>query len=146
MPKVKSPPIKRISYSEELTDIICKAIAEGYSLSAISKGKGMPCLTTIFDWLNKHKEFTDKYARAREEQAELFADEIISIADMELDPQRAKVRIDARKWVAAKLKPKKYGEAKATVNIENNINVHDDWVKSQLKVVGKNKPLLESQE
>ncbi len=49
------------------------------------------------------------HARAREIQAETHADEIINIADHEEDISRAKVMIDARKWTASKLKPKKYG-------------------------------------
>lgn len=53
-------------------------------------------------------------ARAREEQADGFADEIIDIADS-VAPEtgevaKAKLQIDARKWKAAKLAPKKYGE------------------------------------
>ena len=66
--------------------------------------------------------------RAREEQAEFMAEEILEIADdgrndfMEQDDssaafkingeniQRSKLRIDTRKWLMGKLKPKKYGE------------------------------------
>lgn len=52
-------------------------------------------------------------------QAEAFADEIIAIADGDAatDPAiaaamtaRDKLRVDARKWIASKLAPKKYGE------------------------------------
>jgi hypothetical protein len=72
--------------------------------------------------------FAEQYARAREEQADGYADEIVAIADeppqlvtkddgedveVSLDSaaiQRQRLRIDARKWVASKLKPKKYGD------------------------------------
>jgi hypothetical protein len=91
----------------------------------------MPDRTTIYDWLFKHEEFAHQYTRAREEQAETLADEIIAIADEQpeiiavidkktgaliehkLDGaflQWQKNRIDARKWTAMKLKPKKYGD------------------------------------
>jgi len=66
------------------------------------------------------------YDRAREEQAETLADEIIAIADETHQDyiedkdgnervngeaiQRSRLKVDARKWVASKLKPRKYGE------------------------------------
>ena len=51
-----------------------------------------------------------QYARARDQQAATYADDIVNIADTEQDPNKARVRIDARKWHASKLAPKKYGE------------------------------------
>ena len=48
--------------------------------------------------------------RAREVQADHFADEIIEIVDTEPDANRARVRMDGRKWVSSKLAPKKYGD------------------------------------
>lgn len=38
-----------------------------------------------------------RYARGREEQADFYADEIVTIADTEPDAAIARVRIDARK-------------------------------------------------
>jgi hypothetical protein len=80
--------------------------------------------------LGNNKDFREQYARARDAQADTLADEIIDIADdgsndwMERELEsgktievvnaehisRSKLRVDARKWVAAKLKPKKYGD------------------------------------
>jgi hypothetical protein len=49
--------------------------------------------------------------RAREDQADTLADEILDIADdSSLDPSDRRVKIDARKWIASKLKPKTYGD------------------------------------
>lgn len=107
-------------YSKELVSNICVKIANGKSLREICKEKTMPALSSIFLWLSEYTEFSDQYARAKEEQSELFADEIVEIADNEPDPQRARVKIDARKWVASKLKPKKYGD-----KIENVISNKD---------------------
>jgi hypothetical protein len=61
-------------------------------------------------WLALDAEFAAQYARAREEQADYYADEIIEIADTAEDANLARLRIDARKWKASKLRPKKYGE------------------------------------
>ena len=89
----------------------------------------MPGKTTVLRWLDENEEFRDQYARAREAQADHYADEIIEIADdatndfMErkrkdgsletvLDGeniQRSRLRVDARKWLMARMAPKKYG-------------------------------------
>ena len=97
-------------YTQEMADKICELISSGGSLRTICEPDDMPSKSAVFRWLGKYEEFRDQYARAKEESAELFADEIVNIADSTDDPQKARVQIDARKWVASKLKPKKYGD------------------------------------
>jgi len=129
---------------------ICELIAEGKPLTKICKLDGMPALRTVYYWLaraeqekEKDKEdgrdedlcvFLHMYTRARDDQADTLAEEIIEISDdSEKDfvdaglgenddgtpiakvfnsehVQRSRLRVDARKWVAAKLKPRKYGD------------------------------------
>mgnify|MGYP000867958778 CR=1 FL=1 len=103
-----------VEYSPEVADAICERLAVGESLRHICAQDGMPRMASVFRWLAANEAFREQYARAREEQAESYADEITQIADEEIDPQRARVRIDARKWVASKLKPKKYGDKVTT--------------------------------
>ncbi len=100
------------SYTPEIADEICRRLAGGESLRAICRDDGMPHAETIRRWLadDKHPGFRGQYARARSDQARGYAEEVVEIADTEEDPQRARVRIDARKWVASKLLPKAYGE------------------------------------
>lgn len=97
-------------YTPELAAEICEQIADGNSLRKICAASDMPARRTVEYWLRDKDDFLRQYARAREEQADFYADEIIEIADTETDSNIARVRIDARKWVASKLKPKKYGE------------------------------------
>lgn len=97
-------------YSQELIDNICSQIAEGKSLRTICDDDSMPTRETVRVWLRDNDVFSAQYARARDEQADYYADEIIEIADTEKDPQKARVRVDSRKWVASKLKPKRYGD------------------------------------
>jgi hypothetical protein len=127
----KNPIGAPTTYNEHIASVICIRIAEGESLREIVKDAGMPDRSTVYDWLLRHPSFADQYARAREEQADTLADEIIAIADEQpeiiavtdkktgaliehkLDGaflQWQKNRIDARKWTAMKLKPKKYGD------------------------------------
>jgi hypothetical protein len=129
------------SKSPELLQTICERIAQGESLRAICASDGMPAMSTVFLWLNDDSTFSEQYARARETQADAFADEIVAIADeppqlvmtgdgeeteVALDGaaiQRQRLRIDARKWVASKLKPKKYGE-KVDHDVTGSITVN----------------------
>lgn len=125
-PKTPKPMGRPSSYTVEVASTICRRLACGESLRAICAGTDMPDRTTVYDWLFRLPDFATQYARAREEQAETMADDIVAIADEsyrdhEVDDdgnvrinneaiQRSKLRVEARKWVAAKLKPKKYGD------------------------------------
>ena len=89
---------------------LCSRIAAGEALTRICQEKHMPATDTIYRWMRENESFLAAYTRARADQADTIADQIMDIADTEPDPNRAKVRIDARKWIASKLKPQKYGE------------------------------------
>lgn len=74
----------------------------------------MPVLSTVTLWLSKHEEFSVQYARAREIQAEVLAEDAMNIADAAVEDSaavaKARLQVDARKWYASKVAPKKYGE------------------------------------
>ena len=98
------------SFTQRKADEICRRIADGESLRSICLRDGMPTRMTVRKWMRDRKEFLDQYTRARDDQAETFVDEIMDIAEGVEDPQRARLMIDARKWAAGKMKPKKYGD------------------------------------
>lgn len=116
-------------YCLETVFRICERLVEGESLRAICRDPEMPGIATVFRWLHAHETFREQYAHARECQADTFADELTEIADdgrndwMQANGgedagwkangenvQRARLRVDTRKWIASKLKPKKYGD------------------------------------
>jgi hypothetical protein len=98
-------------YTPELAAEMCAMIAEGMSFKAVYSLPHMPARSTVYGWLSVHKEFSEMYARAQEERAEVLADQMLDIADnSDLDPNDRKVRLDTRKWIASKLKPGKYGD------------------------------------
>ena len=101
---------------------ICTEVAVGKSLRKICEAPDMPDLSTVRGWINNSDELAKHYARAREEQADFYADQIIEIADAATDANLARVQIDARKWVAAKLKSKTYGDKIAHVGGDENDN------------------------
>ena len=115
-------------YSDKLAATICRRLVEGESLRSICRDDTMPAISTVMGGLfdGKHDEFSEQYARARQAQAELRADEIVDIADdtsgdVTTDEDgketvnhehisRSRLRVDSRKWVASKLLPKVYGD------------------------------------
>ncbi len=114
------------TFTQEVADEICALLVSGDSLRKICRMDGMPAKATIFTWLNNNKEFQDQYTCARAKQADAIFDEMLDIADdsendyIDLGDgrevvnqeaiQRARLRIDTRKWVLGKMKPKKYGD------------------------------------
>jgi hypothetical protein len=98
-------------YTQELADSICARLAEGMSLRTICKADDMPDASTVFRWLRTKEDFCEQYTRAKEESTEALSEDMLEIADdKDGDPQRDRLRIETRKWLASKLKPKKYGD------------------------------------
>lgn len=116
-------------FTQALADNICTQITEGKSLRAICSQEEIPCISTVIRWLRENKDFQSQYTQAKDDQADTLADEILHIADntkpgvitktfadgsvetREQDmTEHRKLQIDARKWIAARLKPKKYGD------------------------------------
>jgi hypothetical protein len=66
--------------------------------------------------MRSEPDFARRYAQAHEDRSDTMADDIIEIADAVEGSDSvaavaaAKLRIETRKWIAAKLKPQKYGE------------------------------------
>jgi hypothetical protein len=135
-PAKASKPTPRRVFDQKVADLICMMLSEGMSLRQILKADttgALPAQSTVYEWLLRHPAFAEQYARAREEQADTNADEILEIAD-EMPPeytdekgrtsldltyiQWQKNRIEARKWTAAKLRPKKYGDRMAVEGVE----------------------------
>ena len=84
----------------------------------------MPPMGTFFDWMDKNEQMAEQYARAMQFRAMLLFEDILDDAEREpmrmeskfgtcVDPgdvQNKRVKIDAKKWIAAKMYPKKYGD------------------------------------
>lgn len=110
----------------ELIERILSRIAGGESLRSILTGDDMPGRTTFFKWLNEDEALANQYARACAVRVEHYVEEIIEIADDKSEDwtadekgnskpdasavQRSRLQVDARKWIASKLAPKKYGD------------------------------------
>lgn len=129
-----------MAYNKEEVQIfkneIIAHISNGLSLKkTLEQNKHLPSRPIVYQWLNElhkdyDKEFLNNYARACEERADAIFDDILDIADdssgdikvISNDGQqdkevfnsefaaRSRIKIDARKWVLGRMKPKKYGD------------------------------------
>jgi hypothetical protein len=109
----------------------------------------MPAQSSVYEWLLRHADFAEKYARARELQAETQFDELTDIVDQPPELNHVvdkngelvevkfdssyvawmKLRVDTRKWTAARMAPKKYGEQKQAEQTQDltviDVNLRD---------------------
>lgn len=130
MPKIKNKRGRPTGYTPELADEICNSIASSSkgTKRLCKENQHWPCQDTLFSWLKHHPEFSEQYAQAKRCQIEVFIDEILDIADGSSQDEmineqgsvicnsefiaRSRLRIDTRKWLAAKLVPRVYGTSR----------------------------------
>lgn len=129
-------------YSNETAAQLCGYLAIGESLRKACGHSGMPSVATVFLWKSNNPEFLEQYVRAKQEAADMFAEQIIDIADnhkkdrlpiYDVDEEgkkvligykesknsvrRAAIQIQARMWAAGKYKPHSYGDK---LNVDAN--------------------------
>lgn len=107
------------TYNEQKAQEICKMIEQGMTLTSICNLPDMPHISSVYDWQELFPEFGERYARARARQADTLANRVLDEAMNSHDAQIGRLRMDALKWTASKLAPKKYGDK---VEIESNTN------------------------
>lgn len=119
-----------MAYSTEDKERIFKSIISeienGASLrSAITK-TNLINRDTFNEWIKENETFSDQYARAKDERTDFIFEEILTIADSQEGDiikkdgievtnhdviQRARLRVDARKWMLGKMNKRKYGDS-----------------------------------
>lgn len=140
-------------YTDALAREICDRLAIGETIRSICKDDHIPDLSNVMRWLGSNKSFREQYARAREEQADYLAQQIIDISDdSRNDTQqdadgnvivnhdhiaRARLRVDARKWYAGKVSPKKYGDKIEHSGTLATVDVASSLTKSQIESISK---------
>ena len=136
-PKTPPAPVGRpTKYSDAVAAEICRLMAEeGLSVRKLCERDGMPSRITIINWLAdpRRAEFLNQYTQARAALADYHAEATVDIADEDTATgklngedvvvvfdsaavARNRLRVDARKWYASKLAPKKYGDKTETVH------------------------------
>lgn len=117
----------RIVFSEGLLSTILDRVATGEPLSKVCSSAEMPTRKSFFEWVANDDTIKNRYEVAIQMRAELLAEDIIAISDevvleTKYDGEDVKIvmdatavarnrlRVDARKWLASKMAPKKYGD------------------------------------
>jgi hypothetical protein len=141
-----------LAYSPEIADELCTLIAEGKSIRQITDMPGMPVRRTVTYWLSRYPDFREKYECAMMLLAEYWAHEIIEIADdtsgdfiineqgeRVVDHEninRARLKVEARKWLLSKVLPKRYGDrVTADVTVRRDMRELSDH--ELLQIVGR---------
>lgn len=141
MPNDLTKPRKKLGAPTKKTAALCTAICDGI---AVGKSSRLMCQEagisqqTFWRWLQEDTIFCEQYARAKERCADFYAEQIPEIADDSDNDwqiredgsryvdneavQRSRLRIDARKWYASKVAPKKYGEKVENVHSGDPVN------------------------
>jgi len=127
-------------YNAEIATLICERVkTHDWGLKRLTEYyDDLPVKMTVNLWRAKHPEFSSQYAQAKLEQADLLAEECLDIADDASSDikfnddgnpiwdinsiNRARLRIDTRKWLAAKLLPRQYGaQAEESKSLSDSI-------------------------
>lgn len=142
-PAPKHPGGRPTDYTEELAALICERLStEEGGLFEVCKADDMPARSTVYQWLGKHSQFADMYARAREDLGTYVAHQGVKEAVTTKDHQLGRLQFDARKWLASKLAQKQFGDKIAHVG--GDPAAGDKPIQAQVSVTGLSEAALEA--
>jgi len=131
-----APGAPKLKMDQAIADEILLRLSEGETLTDIVKDSHMPTVSTVYEWRRLYSPFMDAYTRARQDQADSYADkmntlaakcrnELSDLTDARLSnawKETYRMELDALKWTSSKLKPQLYGD-KAMVDINSQVKV-----------------------
>ena len=136
-----------IEWSEDnpVWEEVVSRMATGKSLSSVLREPGMPPWATFNRMLRSNEQLRVAYDKAVQDRADKLADEIIELSDAEMPEglkgpeasawvQQKRLQVDARKWVASKLKPRTYGDRIDVSVVDQRISVIDAINEAQARV------------
>ena len=128
---------KRTDYSpaekQYIVGRLCIHLSEGGTLKSFcDSDKAAPDISTLCNWISTSSDFRERIEFARETCADSLASDALTIADEAKDAiepatvNAAKLRVETRKWLASKYKPRVYADHVETqitgrVTIEHTI-------------------------
>jgi hypothetical protein len=143
-PRTGRPTLK----TPELCKEICERMAEGETLTNICRDADMPAWTAVHDWKQADESFRQALTRAREQQAEVWAEEIMSISDDDLPTHeaigRARLRMQSRQWLAGKYNPQ-FADKPTQVGVNVGVQVVLPEVERQKLIERRDRALLANQ-
>lgn len=145
---------RRTKYTAEIARQICERLSEGETLKSICRDEKMPGWRTVYDWMERHKEFAASIARARELGFDAIAEEALQIANTpeigeeteddgeKIKTKRAdmlghrKLQVWTRLQLLAKWSPGKYGDRRI-VDMTVNEPLADRLVRAKEREASK---------
>ena len=127
--------------------IILDAIADGSSLkSALRLLNPTPSYSWAKKQLRNDPELRAAYREAQQDRADRLAEQLIELADTPMPEgldgpsksawvQKLRVQIDVRKWTAAKLHPRTYGERLDVSVTETQISITAALAEAEARVI-----------
>lgn len=132
--------LRPIVFDEQIGRLVVLTLAAGASITDLCRRPGYPTPWVLRRWCDEHSDFALEIATAQQVRAGYLVDEAMMIADddegdytsvickngeMELvfnhqHVNRAKLRVDTRKWVASRLFREAWGESKH-INVDAKI-------------------------
>ena len=123
-------------------DIVCERISAGESVRSIlatGRADNLPSFVVFIGWISQSNDCAKQYARAMEIRADLMFEQMLEIADTQeigiieesgvtkdgaftrekkYDAvEHRRLKVDTRKWILARMNPKKYGERVMTEDV-----------------------------
>jgi len=135
------------SMYEDIWPTIFEAIADGASLkSALRHLNPSPSYAWAKKTLRNDPELHAQYREAQQDRADRLAEQIIELADTPMPKglegkersswvQHLRVQIDARKWTAAKLYPRIYGERLDVSMTEARISITAALAEAERRII-----------
>ena len=136
--------------------IMTEQMSLGKSLSTALKAEGMPSYHAVMLMLRNNPQFRDMYEKAIEDRADRLAEEILELADEPMPDhlegpmasawvQQKRMQVDARKWIASKLKPKMYGDRIDVAVTDTRISVMDALKEAKQRVLADDSNVVDVQ-
>ena len=135
-------------YDEKLANKICMMFATDpdMSLTRMNADPTLPTVWHFYEWCDSHSQLSKSFARAREVQIDIQAEQLKDISRTPLtgivkvtrtgglqgdtteiresdNIERTRLIIETNKWIASKLRPKKYGAQ--PIEVEGNDALKD---------------------
>jgi DNA-binding transcriptional regulator YdaS (Cro superfamily) len=131
-------------FDQAKAEQVIERVWQGQSLRSAASEVGVKH-STFLSWLPDNPPLSDQYARAIEERASVHAERIERVVDQvereELAPDQARVMVDALKWTASKLNPRRYGDrVQQDIDLTVRVSIADPT--RQLRNAATTQPVL----